>query len=89
MLKLGGSVTETSSPGSQLTQDGDIYHMRSLRNAPPLSQQLQQERQENQDQPPPPPKTISPPAHQQLVPLPISSEQVKLYQSLYRNKHKK
>lgn len=90
--RFGGSVSETSSAGSQLTQDRDVYQMGSLRNAP-LSQQLQQEQKEKQHEQPPPRSTTPPPPsttpsaeqqqqnlnHSLMVPLPIGSdEQVKL-----------
>ncbi|KAG8643910.1 GRAS family protein RAM1 [Manihot esculenta] len=86
--RFGGSVSETSSAGSQLTQDRDVYQMGSLRNAP-LSQQLQQEQKEKQHEQPPPRSTTPPPPsttpsaeqqqqnlnHSLMVPLPIGSDE--------------
>ncbi|XP_050234754.1 GRAS family protein RAM1-like [Mercurialis annua] len=88
--RFGGSaMSETSSAGSQvLARDSDhIFHMESLRNAPPLSQHFQLENQQlppPSTTPPPPSSTPSPTEQQQqqhglnhslMAPLPIGSEQ--------------
>ncbi|KAH7577166.1 hypothetical protein ACOSP7_002032 [Xanthoceras sorbifolium] len=70
-----GSVSETSSTtgGSQLTQENDIYQLGSINATASLSEQLQQERHHDKQRPAQnQTQSIN---HSLVVPLPISSEQ--------------